>query len=314
MQRFLSAATRSPSVALIKFNKLRSRQKGGLVFAYEGFEDPIFYAMAAQRCGFKEQFHPLVLNGKDMVLGLRKLLQESIEADKGEGVAFFVDADFDGLKGHPAGSDIYVTPTYSIENIVCSVASLKSLLNLEFKLYEDELEGDINTICNHYANTLNSFITEMRDVNLLIYFGRTSSYQLIGAKILEISNQIEKYFKLEADTLLVSSFCRGNSAKSFIKFDCDFDFTEVNKIALDFDKLVPAMQWRGKFIFFLFVKFINFLVEDRNSVKPKFFSKGKGKVKLNLTNDSVYRILTTACELPPCINNFLNSLPAASLR
>lgn len=310
----LSAATRSPAVALMKFNKLRSKHRNGMVFAFEGQEDPIFYAMAAQRLDFTQTFHPLVLNGKDMVLGLRALLTNSMEADKGEGVAFFIDSDFDGLKGHAAGPDIYVTPTYSIENIVCSVSSLKSLLRFEFKLYEDDLEDDIDKICTYYQNTLNSFQLEMRDVNLLIYFGRKFSQRMLNSKIISINDQLDKYFTLNANTLTISSNCKGNAAKNQVRFDCDFDFSETNIASNEFDKLDPQTSWRGKFIFHMFTKFIQAIAEDRNLQQPKFFRKGKGKVKLNLATDTSYRVLTTACELPQCLKHFLMALPAKALR
>lgn len=309
----MATASRDPAVALMKYNKLRGRQTNGLVFAFEGHDDPIFYHTIAQRCSFESPFHILVVDGKDMVLGLRKLLRESKEAVMGDGVAFFVDADFDGLKGHPPGSDLYVTPTYSIENILANLASLKSLLSLEFKLYEEGLHNDLDPILDLYSNALKDFYQKIRDVNRLIFFGRTKSREVINCGIKALDDSSDRFFTFNKSSFQVMNQCGGEKIKEVVVFDADFDLSVVDMVDDDFNKLDPANQWRGKFQFSFFKQFLAALVEDRNSANSKHFTKGKGKVKLNLATDSAFRLLSTACEVPPCLRSFFLALPANAL-
>lgn len=307
-------ATRDPIVALSKYNKLRTRFKSDLVLVFEGNEDPIFYTIAAQRSGTKHQFKSFVANGKDMVLGLRKLISESIEVEKGDGVAFLVDADFDGIKHYSPGKDVYVTPTYSIENIVCSVTALQHLLELEFKLHSHDYQQDIEKITEIYSNVFKTFYSEMKDVNLLIYFGRTKSMEMLGSRISSIDDKNASFFKFDKNTLAVSCQCKGNEVKKFIKFDIDFDLNEAQSVLDEFNNLDPQTKWRGKFHFELFIQLVQALVEDRNLRTPKYFSQGKGNVKLNFSSDSAFRILSTACEIPTCLTEFLRNLPANAMR
>ena len=306
----LSKTTNAPVVALHKYNKLRSRVKDGFVFVLEGDDDPIFYTVAAQRANFNHNFSPLVVGGKDMVLGLRKLLSNSLEAEKGSGVAFFVDADFDGLKGHEPCRDTYVTPTYSIENIVCTTAALESLLNMEFKLHKDELYADIQPIVRMYLGILDKFHEEMKQINLLIYFGRTMSENLFNSRLLSIEKKSDSFFKIDKNTLTISCQCNDEKIREVIKFDNYFDLQSINSVSEGFEKLDPSTQWRGKFHFSFFIQLIQVLVEDRNTKNPKYFSKGNGKVKLNLATDSAFRILSSACEIPKCLGTFFAHLSA----
>ncbi|RYH54306.1 MAG: DUF4435 domain-containing protein [Alcaligenaceae bacterium] len=265
------------------------------------------------RCDFKLPFHVLVVDGKDMVLGLRRLLTESKEAILGDGVAFFIDADFDGLKGHDPGSDLYITPTYSIENVLANASSLRSLLNLEFKLYEEGLHNDLEPILELYSNALTDFFQKIRNVNRLIFFGRTKSREISNCEIRTIEDSSDRFFKFNRNTFLTTSECDGEKIKDLVVFDADFDLQAVDAIDADFEKLDPSNQWRGKFHFSFFNQFLSALVEDRNSANPKYFTKGKGRIRLNLATDSAFRLLSTACEVPPCLRAFFSELPKGAL-
>lgn len=148
---------RTPEVALLKYNKLKSQKPDMLIFVFEGYEDPIFYSVLVSRCNFKHAYSPLVVEGKDMVLGLRQLLQNSCEANLKAGVAFFIDNDFDGLKNYDDGSDIYCTPTYSIENIAVTTSVLEQLLTHEFRLHDPDLKDDIKRNVKAYEKLIDDF-------------------------------------------------------------------------------------------------------------------------------------------------------------
>lgn len=310
----MHSATRDPSVALMKYNKLRSRNPNGMVFAFEGAEDPVFYSSAVERCGLNYQFHILVVDGKDMVLGLRALLKSSTEAKFGDGVAFFIDADFDGTKGHPHGLDLYVTPCYSIENLIANKSTLKRLLELDFKLYEDALHDDMAKVMELFETVAKEYENALRETNQLIHFGRTVSSSICNAKITSIEETSTKFFRFHTEDFKITSTHQGEDLKKLVKFDSSFDISNITHSESEFNKLSPLIDWRGKFLLAVYCQFIQILVEDRNSSTPKVFSKGKGKVKLNLSSTSPFRVLGPICHLPNCLTNFLTSLPDNAMR
>lgn len=310
----MARAARDPVVVLHKFNKLRSQRPEQLVLVVEGDEDPIFYSVIAQRCGVQDDFLALVAGGKDLVLGFRELLKVSLEAKRGAGVAFAVDRDFDDLKGFESGADIYCTPTYSIENIACSPAAIKNLLYYEFKLHDPELLGDIDRVAEIYDDVSAKFVAEVRDINLLIYFGRTDSMRLCGASIRDIEERANRIFSLNAENLAINCNFKGDAATEIVRFTAPVSIGDAILALPRFSALEPRERWRGKFWLALVVRFLSILVEDRNSSSPRFFACGRGKIKLNLASDSVFRLLASACEIPPCMRFFFAQLPQNALR
>lgn len=309
----MQRATRDPVVALHKFNKLRSRHPDDLVLVFEGYDDPVFYSVLADRCGFSEHYLVLVADGKDMVLGLRRLIAESAEAKRGTGVAFLIDNDYDGLKGHVSGPDLYCTPTYSIENLVADPSVLSKILYNEFKLQDPDLMPDVERNVSNYRRLIADFTKQVFDVNLLIYFGRIASIATCGARIVEIEESATKLFHINRETLQITSSCSGELAKTIVKFSSDIDLKYLDGVRSDFQTLDPLTQWRGKYWLELLRVFVDILQEDRNSTTPKHFKAGKGKVRLNLGSDTKFRILASVCGIPDCARAFFSSLPAAAL-
>jgi hypothetical protein len=309
----MAAAARDPIVVLHKYNKLRSKKPQQLVLVFEGVDDPIFYSVIAKRCGFTQQYLVLIADGKDILLGFRKLLMESVEARKGEGVAFFIDHDFDGLKGAPPGSDLYCTPTYAIENIAVAPKVVSTLLSNEFKLHDPDELDDTERLTSKYKEVVNEFATKIRDVNLLIYVGRTLTPGVIKSRLIEIDDTPKRIFTLDSDTLQIACHCTGESAIKIAKFSPPITIEEAQIALTEFNKLEPHTQWRGKFWLALLQKFLSILQEDRNSAEPKHFTKGKGKVRLNIATDSPFRILASACDIPDCMRSFFENLPQNAL-
>ena len=157
------------AVAQMKYNQLRSRMPNAEIAVVEGSEDVIFYSSIFRRTGNSTTECFFVANGKDNVLGLRRLLLTSKDMVRGGGVVFCVDRDFDDMKGHLVGSDVYMTPTYSIENILVCRAAMKRLLLADFKLGEADLIQDLEKILALFDSLLAQHATELAEANELIH-------------------------------------------------------------------------------------------------------------------------------------------------
>ena len=309
----MASATRDPVVVLHKFNKLRSREPERVVLVVEGDEDPIFYSVIADRCGLGDKFLSLVAGGKDLVLGFRELLKASVEANRGKGVAFAIDRDFDDLKGFSPGPELYCTPTYSIENILSAPSTLRALLYNEFKLHDPDLMSDVDKVTTLYEAAATTFAKEFYDVNLLIYFGRTKSIQHCGATIREIEDATNRMFSLDPSNLSIQCNFKGDSAAEAVKFTKEVKISDASIVATEFSALEPQTRWRGKYWLGLLIRIVSVLLEDRNSNTPRFFARGRGKVRMSLATDSVFRLLASACDIPPCMRQYFVQLPANAL-
>jgi hypothetical protein len=310
----MANATKDPIVVLHKFNKLRTRDPNSLVLVVEGDDDPVFYSVAANRCGLEVPFLSLVAGGKDLVLGFRELLKNSVEAKRGAGVAFAVDRDFDDLKGYAPGPDLYCTPTYSIENIICSPNAFRHLLYHEFKLHDPDLLGDVERLAMAYEKIQGEFAAETRDLNLLIFFGRTRSLECCGASIRDIDDTPARLFSIDASSLAVVCHFRGDAATQIVRFSREVRLADASVVESTFSELEPFARWRGKFWLALLRRLLSVLQEDRNSTSPRHFSRGRGKVRLSPASDSIFRILGSACEIPPCMRLFFAQLQEHALR
>jgi hypothetical protein len=92
------------------------------------------------RCDDSVVFEPLPANGKDQLLTFRNNVRPQ-ETHLRSGMYFFIDRDFDDLKGFASGSDLFMTEMYSIENYLVSERVFKSVLLDELKCAGEQIDG-----------------------------------------------------------------------------------------------------------------------------------------------------------------------------
>jgi hypothetical protein len=261
-----------PQVALQKYNQLRSKNPGKLIFAFEGFDDVAFY---------DAMFISLVLSRN-----------VAIDSDK---VRYFVDNDFDGLKGHPEGADIYCTPSYSFENLLVDKSTLEILLRGEFRCSDENGDVDVSNVLSMFDSRVNEFNHYMRDVNFLIFYARKT-----GIKISDITEDLKKYVSVRCDK--VAPVASKSEFHNLVGYDATPDPVNMAPYGNEFDKLNPRIEWRGKFIFSFFRKFLMDLKEDRGSKSPKHFIS-RANMSFSPGGDIV-RTLASIITVPDCFYNF----------
>lgn len=298
----LRAGREIPQVVLQKYNQLRSKVPEGLVCAFEGYDDLTFYDTAFRRMGLDVKFHPLVCKGKDQVLGLRVLLARN--AARGASlVRYFVDHDFDGLKGCVGGDDIYCTPCYSIENLLVCHEVLKGLLISEFRCNDENAEEDIRSVIDRFDRLLSEFFVAMYEVNKLIFLARRSMIALSN-----IEDDIYKYVRININGV----FAVADRSKQvrLVGYASAPTIEETQVCDSAFDKLHPKDDWRGKFIYSFFTKFLSEIKEDRGQKEPRLFSS-RANVTFSPGHDIV-RTLAALTPLPKCLSDFIKNLPVSS--
>jgi hypothetical protein len=308
MQAELVASSKNKfAVSLLRYNKLRSKVIDAEIAVVEGRDDIIFYSAVFSRNNLDVPEIFFQANGKDNVLSLRGLLARSKEPSLGVNF-YFVDADFDGLKGHPPGCDLYVTPTYSIENILVSRDALRKLLNAEFGLGTAELIDDRDHIVNLFDIFLQQYSVELKEANRIIHCVRRES--LLGNDITNgsIEENCDKFANINHGKFLVEKNATGDVLSKLIKVKGEIKYADFQRHSEDFDRLDPQLNWRGKFLLYLFRRFVSILIEDRNSANPRFFSAGKGKISFDTNNDTFIRTLASICNVPECLVEFIGGI------
>jgi len=292
------------AVSLLKFNQLRGRLPEGVVSIVEGEDDPLFYSSIYSRIGVENPDVFFVANGKDNVLALREHLAKSLEAPRGGFNTFFVDKDFDGTKGKVGGSDLYVTPTYSFENLLICPIAVRALLVSDFRLGTAECVGDIKRVLEKFEKLIADHAKELEEVNSLLYWIRKKESSGIRVLQTSIDPNEPKYATLRSNDLSVKKQASRAELASLLKLNVDLEDVVLAETSAEFKLLVPKRDWRGKFIFHLLCKFISVLVEDRNCQISIHFSQGKGKVSLDTSGRGLIRALALACEIPVCLKEF----------
>lgn len=291
----MRASRSNPQVALISYTTVRGKNPEKLICVFEGYEDLPYYETIFNRVGNATAFSSIIAKGKDQVLSLRAILKANHYKD--DKVRFFIDNDFDGLKGHAAGDDIYVTEGYSIENHLAGSNILSSLLHSEFKCCAASEDTAVQTINELFDHFLAAFFEIMRPANQAIFYARTRD-----VKLKNIEDRIGEYFLLTLDGINAT----GSDQFDLIGWPEGLD-RDISSVEADFSRLDPHMQWRGKFIFELFVRFLHQLKNDRTSDTPKLFERKAG-VKFD-PNGDVVRVLASLSTIPTSLSLFVKLFP-----
>lgn len=290
----------SAAVILQSYNNFRSTRPGRMVFAFEGFEDVVFYEVMAEKSGIHpERYVEFVCGGKDRVLSLRHLLARNT-SDDADKIAFFVDRDFDDLKGHLKTDNIYCTDTYSIENIITGKETLRRVLVGELSCVGAVADLDIDAALVYHDTMKEKFCSAMRDANLAIFFLRTNNIYSQS-----VENDLSKYVAISekgvtpvADLKEVIILVGAQGHLSEQNF-----YTEVYAADLTFKLLDPALRWRGKFNLKFFQRFLAILKEDRGRRTPSIFLTRKQGIEVSF-NGSIIRLLSSATTVPETLYLF----------
>jgi hypothetical protein len=285
-------ARKIPHVALANYNIIRGKNPNQLICVFEGADDLPYYETNFLRVASDVSFSPLIAKGKDQVLGLRELLSK--RPSKDIKLRYFVDRDYDNLKEHPEGDDIYCTEGYSIENHIISNDALRRLLISEYKCGIDTDHEALATTEAEYNNRLEIFIEIMKPVNRAIFYARKESVRLAC-----IEDKLSSYMHFDHDEIRPTE----NDIFTLIGWPAEISKDNISQHDVMFSQLDPTLQWRGKFIYGFFIKMLKLLKDDRTSDAPRYFSKKAG-MKFD-PNGELIRSLTSMSTIPGSLTEFI---------
>jgi len=292
----MRAGRATARVALISYATIRGKNPDRLICVFEGYDDLPYYETIFNRVLGRASFASLIAKGKDQVLELREILKKQHSQD--DKIRFFVDRDFDHLKGYSAGKDIYVTEGYSIENHLVSRDILISLMGSEFKCCAEADYAALDRIAELFDGFLAAFFEIMRPVNEAIYYARNH-----GVELKNIEDRVSEYFILTLEGLQPT----GNDYFSLIGWPEQVP-KEIAVVDGDFSQLDPHSGWRGKFLYGLFIKILHLIKIDRTSDQPTLFLRKTG-VRFD-PNGEVIRSFASLAAIPDSLSDFVLRCPA----
>lgn len=300
IQQLLQAQDTNKDVTLIQnYNSWRSNHPDDVIFILEGNEDYAFYSVMLKKTIQNvslENITPYILRGKKNVLKLHQELHHNFQ-EKTKKVLFFVDHDFDKHEEDLINDKLYITPTYSIENLLVHENALKELLKAEYCCNDENAKEDIQKIMQIFNNQRKNFISS----NTIIKLNQSLYY----AKHYKIpKNRMEKDITKIINISLneINDVTSEKDIYKFLGLENEISEEELNTIQNDFKKLEPLKHWRGKFIYQFFTKFLYLLKEDRSRKEPIIF-KNKRKVTFSPQSD-IIRPLSEMTDIPMCLNAF----------
>ncbi|MFU2489511.1 DUF4435 domain-containing protein [Thauera sp. WH-1] len=259
--RSMREARDAPAVHKASLAALRAHKPDAVAFACEGVDDKKVYFHWIRNSQIKFGYEFIVCNGKEKVLRFRELLRRDVTG-LNKGVYFFIDKDFDGLKGYDKGPDVYVTETYSFENALVTSEVLREILTVDMHCHSAPQIRD--AVVEKFEEVYSSFLDVTRAHNHRIYLARRLG---IDSKPLP-----DKLNRLATVGLLKVGFA-DKSVDEAIVLDREPSQSEINQHDADFCSLDPKRDYRGKFALLFFVRWLELLGKDRNSEESFLFKR-----------------------------------------
>ena len=285
---------RSGAALKAQLATLRSAQGGARVFVFEGREDVGPFESWINRIDGELQYIPLAGKGKGQLLDLRRRLRDD-RTGLERNTFFFVDRDFDWLRGQAPGADLFCTETYSIENGLVSRRTLRSVLLDELRL--DQYRDEVVSIQLHFEELLEEFFRIMREPNWLMFWR-----SLHSDKKGSISESISGYVRIEWDQVK-RAYTDGDLAK-LIPLSGEPEATpeEIRR----FENLDPPKHYRGKHVLAFFLSWLDALARALQAGETNFFQE---RIEMRFSRGMLtMRSLASRSEVPNGLEDFIGSM------
>lgn len=268
--RALRSARSRPVVAKLELAKLRSTLPDAPVLAFEGDDDKIVYNQWIGRIRPEFRYVNFPCGGKGHILSLRKLLQND-QTGLRNGVHFFIDRDYDDLRGHEDGPDIFMTDKYSVENYFLDPEVLDSALEIEFHCHAaPELRAQL---LETFERLYEEFLNVTHNANSRLYVARK-----LNLEIKPLPTAIGKIASVSLTEVQAGSL----SDEEIVCYIEEPDPTLVGPLQAEFLELDRRARFRGKFALLFLTKWLRELA-DQNALDDRgLFAP--------LTNKSAFRV------------------------
>lgn len=268
--QLLRAARGSAAELKTRLISLRGELPKGLIFVFEGDDDRGVYLSWIRQISAELRYEPFTCGGKSGVLRLWDAVNRDLSG-LGEDVYFFVDRDFDDLRGNVANEAIFMTNAYAIENYLVCAEVLDHVLKTEFHCHERPAVR---------ANVLALFDSDYAQF-LTVSIGYNRDLHVARQLPLELKKPLPKTVSKLANVAIGNVTTSGVAVAEVVVTDPPINEAARAECASKFDSLEPKTRFRGKFGLAFFRAWLEKLAEERRTPGSAHFAGMDADVKIS---------------------------------
>ena len=279
----------------LSYTLTKSSQKIFLFF--DGIDDFKYYCPRISFVCNDKKYKKYDCNCKKNVLRIHSMITNQTVKDNKSITMFFVDKDYDDNSN--IDNDIYITPTYSIENLYFTDWAIENMIRAEMGLSEHSKddENDFNVAYNYVINFRDKIIKDILYGNACYSLQIKKSHEIDGVK--PNLSAIKRY----DDIANISEFkdIKGK-IKNYIEVSDDEIEEEYERLKSDAIRYI-----RGKYMLEKMSKCIQKIEEESNkgaNHERHWFSK-KRRMRLNTSESTLISDLSNYAETPRCLINYI---------
>ena len=237
-----------------------------LIGVFEGREDIAIYDIWIARELGNEIMEPMDANGKANVLALAALIEANPEAQSDK-VIFCADHDFDGTQGRVKQKNMFLTETYSIENLLVSEQAFDRLLIRSLNATGDE-QCRRNELVGLFLSRLAEFNVAMLLLNAHIRFARLERVHCPG-----LPDNVDQFLEVSLDKVNPKVDLNDSNACVALLKLCASPLKPILDQHVSFLRESDLTSTgRGKFLVDFVRRFVSLVYADRRAATPKYFN------------------------------------------
>ena len=288
----------SDCVEAIFLSYIQQKSSQKMILFFEGKDDFKYYCPRILSI-YREEYINYNCNGKENVLKIYKMIIEQAVENRKVIKMFFVDKDYDD-NSNIDNNDIYITPTYSIENLYFTNLAIESMirgemgLSAESKADDQDFKIAYNYIKEGRDNIIEKILYGNACYSLQIKKSHKKNYKKPSLTAIKKYKDIESISKLEDFEVKLNG--------TYIKMTEEEIKEEYERLSSDSIRFI-----RGKYLFEKMPKYINKIVEESNKGiehDGHFFSK-KRNMSLNTSESTLITDLSSYAETPRCLQEYI---------
>lgn len=229
-------------------------------------------------------------NGKEQLLAFQLSLEQDQQL---AGVYFLVDRDYDE---NPPLSHVYVLDAYSIENLLCTLRAVESLLSDELRCAGDpDTREDLLTRFNGF---LDSFALATHGVHEVLFCARREGIRV------ELRPEHAREFTSVTLSGVAATY---SDVSDVVRLATSADPERTAQRKAEFAALHPRYALKGKYLMQALRMWVRLLADDRRSARPTLFPDSLPKLPGSPEQFSLRR-LASLSPIPEGLSDFASAI------
>lgn len=291
----MKAAIGSAAELKLSLMHIRSSLPDVTILVFEGEDDRSVYFNWIRTIDAAISYEPYTCKGKSGVLKLRAAVDRDING-LSKDVYFFIDRDFDDLRGEDLGESTYMTDGYSIENDLVNEQVVEEILKIELNCQgRPDVRRMITPV---FLAAYKSFLDHSKEINFLLFCMRRLGIENNGT----LPNSLSRAFSFSINGVAPKE---GASANSVISPLREISALERNALRPSFMELDPATRYRGKFALSFMLKWLEVIAKHRRDQNSPIFGGMDMEARTRTDRLNVFS-LAARTSPPPSLVDFVS--------